>query len=206
MAELCDVATLTLRVGATPKALGLLGQSLTGADQRGRLLACWYCDIGALNQVLIIRGFGGEGELVKEREAQAKSGNPLGVAELAATMAMDAYLPFEFVPPMQPGKFGPVYEVRTYLLKPGGLADTIASWRKALPGRLKLSPVSTVMHTIGGAMPRFMHIWPYPDLATRGRIRSEAVKTGVWPPPGGAERLLTQQSDIYLPAAFSPMQ
>ena len=206
MADLYDVAIVTARIGATPKALGILDETLKGPNARGKLLGCWYSDIGALNQILFIRGFGGEGELARERATLAKSDNPFGVADLSTAMTMDTYMPFDFVAPVPQGKLGPVYEVRTYLARPGGLAGTIESWRKALPARLKMSPLAACMHTIGGAMPRFMHIWPYPDLAARHKIRADSVKAGIWPPPGGAERLLIQQSDIYFPAAFSPLQ
>lgn len=206
MAGLYDVTVVTTRIAATPKALGILAETLKGPNAHGKLLGCWYCDIGALNRILFIRGFGGEGELVKERAALSKSDNPFGVAELSTTMTMDTYMPFDFVAPIPQGQLGPVYEVRTYLVKPGGLAGTLDSWRKALPARLKMSPLVTAMHTIGGAVPRFMHIWPYPDLAARQKIRADAVKAGVWPPPGGAERLVNQFSDIYFPAAFSPLQ
>jgi hypothetical protein len=40
----------------------------------------------------------------------------------------------------------------------------------------------------------------------REAVRAKARQTGVWPPGGGAGRLLTQANKIMLPAAFSPMQ
>jgi hypothetical protein len=62
------------------------------------------------------------------------------------------------------------------------------------------------MYSLGGGMPRFMHIWPYTSLDARQRIRGEAVTIGVWPPPGGPDHLLAQQADIYLAAPFSPIR
>jgi hypothetical protein len=55
---------------------------------------------------------------------------------------------------------------------------------------------------------RFVHIWPYPDLNERARVRGEAVKTGIWPPSsgGGPSLLVSQRTDIFLPAAFSPIR
>ena len=52
---------------------------------------------------------------------------------------------------------------------------------------------------------RFMHIWPYKSFDERARLREKAIADGLWPPPGGPGYLLSQQVDIYLPAAFSPM-
>ena len=96
--------------------------------------------------------------------------------------------------------------MRTYLLKPGGLAGTMEAWNKSVPERMKLSRVAAAMYSITGATPRFLHIWPYASLDERQRIRKEAVEKKIWPPPGGPDRLLAQQTDIYLPASFSPLR
>ncbi len=206
MAEVFDVTIVTLRCGANPAALKRLSETLAAPGLRGKLLACWYSDIGALNQVMIIRGFAGEAALNEERKSLALSADPFGLGDMTLALASDSYTPFDFVPPPQPGKAGPVFEVRTYRGKPGGLAGTIEAWRKFLPGRIKLSPILACMYTLGGGTPRFMHVWPYPDLNTRNKIRADAVKAGVWPPSGGAVHLQTQQSDIYYAAPFSPIQ
>ena len=99
-----------------------------------------------------------------------------------------------------------IYEVRTYTLKPDGLAPTIELWRKAVPGRATVSPLLAAMTSVTGAVTRFMHIWPYKSPDERMRLRDKAVANGVWPPPGGPGHLAAQQADIYLPASFSPMR
>ena len=110
------------------------------------------------------------------------------------------------MPPLRPGAHGPCYEVRSYVLKPDGLAPTIELWRKSVPGRVSVSPVLAAMVAVTGAAIRFMHIWPYKSCDERARLREKAVTDGVWPPPGGPGHLVSQQADIYLPAAFSPMR
>jgi hypothetical protein len=62
------------------------------------------------------------------------------------------------------------------------------------------------MHSITGTVTRFMHIWPYPGLEERARLRAKAIADKVWPPPGGPDHFTAMQSDIYLPADFSPMR
>jgi hypothetical protein len=62
------------------------------------------------------------------------------------------------------------------------------------------------MTSVTGPVSRFLHIWPYRSLDERVRLRAKAVADGVWPPPGGPGQLTAQQSDIYLPAAFSPLR
>jgi hypothetical protein len=38
------------------------------------------------------------------------------------------------------------------------LAPTIAAWRKAVPGRMKILPVLAAMPSVTGAVTRFMHV------------------------------------------------
>ncbi len=203
MAQLYDVTVIGVRPGTHPQALEILGRSLTG-DRT--LLGCWFSDIGNVNQILIIRNATEAAAALDNRFAAQNNANPLGIGEYIATMTMDTYLSFDFIPPMQAGQFGPCYEVRNYVLKPGGLPPTVEAWRKSVPGRVKISPLLAVMTSVSGAVTRLMHIWPYKSFEERARLREKAIADGVWPPPGGPGHLLSQQVDIYLPAAFSPMK
>ena len=202
MAQLYDVTILTVRPGTHPRALEVLGNS-PGNDPN--LLACWYSDIGAVNQILLIHNVVATAASIDDRIAALQSPNPFGLAEYIVAMAMDTYVSFDFIPPLRPGEFGPCYEARSYVLKPDGLAPTIAAWRKAVPGRMKISPVLAAMTSVTGAVPRFLHVWPYKSFDERARLRAKAAADGVWPPPGGPGHLVSQQVDIYLPAPFSPM-
>lgn len=203
MPEHYDVTIVTVRPGTHPQALAILGKTL--ADDPA-LLACWYSDIGAVNQILLIRQAGDIGPALNARLALLQSRNPLGIGEFITAAAMDIFVAFDFISPLRAGVFGPCYEVRTYLLRPDGLAPTVELWRKAVPGRSTVSPVLAAMTSVTGAVTRFMHIWPYKSFDERARLRDKAVADGVWPPPGGPGYLLSQQVDIYLPAGFSPMK
>ena len=203
MAEQYDVTIIAVRPGTHPQALASLGKTLAGDPA---LLACWYSDIGAVNQIMLMHKGGDAGAVLGNRLAALASQNPFGIGEFITAMALDTYVPFDFMPVLQPGTFGPCYEVRNYVLKPGGLAPTIELWRKAVPGRLKVSPILAAMTAVTGAATRFLHIWPYRSFDERARLRDKAIADGVWPPPGGPGHLLSQQVDIYLPAAFSPMK
>jgi hypothetical protein len=203
LAEAYDVTIVSVRPGTHPQALAVLGKSL--ADDRN-LLACWYSDIGAVNQILIIRKAADAAATLDARYAALNTPNPLGISEYIVAMAMDTYVSFDFIAPLRPGEFGPCYEVRSYVLKPDGLAPTIEAWRKSVPGRMKISPVLAAMTSVTGAVPRFLHVWPYKSFDERARLRAKAAADGVWPPPGGPGHLVSQQVDIYLPAPFSPMK
>ncbi len=203
MAEQYDVTVIAVRPGTHPQALAVLGKTLPGD---AALLACWYSDIGAVNRILLIRKIADAAANLAARFAALEDANPFGIAEFVTAMAMDTYVSFDFIAPLRPGVFGPCYEVRTYELKPGGLAPTVAAWRKAVPGRMTISPVLAAMSSVTGAVTRLLHIWPYKSFDERARLRDKAVADGVWPPPGGPGHLVSQQVDIYLPAPFSPMK
>ena len=199
-----DVTIITVRPGKHPEALARLKETLLSSAS-GELLACWYSDIGALNQILLIRTAPDTMRIHADRERILRTENPFGIAEYIVGMSVDTYVSFPFVQPMTAGKCGPVFEVRTYVLKPDGLPATIELWRKSVPGRASLSPLLAAMHSITGTVTRFMHIWPYADLNERARLRAKAVADKLWPPPSGPDHLAIMQSDIYFPADFSPI-
>src|ERR1700687_869107 len=138
LAQLYDVTILTVRPGTHPRALEVLGG---GPGDDPDLLACWYSDIGAVNQILLIGNGADTAASIDSRFCALNSPNPFVLGEYIAAMAMDTYVTFDFIAPLRPGEFGPCYEVRTYVLKPDGVAPTIEAWRKAGPGRMKISPV-----------------------------------------------------------------
>jgi NIPSNAP len=203
VAEHYDVTIVTVRPGAHPQALAILGKTLANDAS---LLACWYCEIGALNRILVIRKADDAAAAIESRFAALTAHSLFGIGEFITDLLLDTYVSFDFVAPLRPGEFGPCYEVRSYVLKPDGLAPTMAPWRKAIPGRARISPLLAAMVAVTGTAIRFMHIWPYKTFDERARLRDKAVAEGVWPPPGGPSHLLSQQADVYLPASFSPMR
>jgi len=203
LAENYDVTIATVRPGTQPRALAALEKTLAGDSD---LLACWYSDIGALNRILIIRKGTDSAAAIESRFAVLRAQSPFGIGEFITELSLDTYVPFDFMPPLRPGAFGPCYEVRSYVLKPDGLTPTVELWRKSVPGRTRVSPVLAAMVAVTGAAIRFLHVWPYNSFDERARLREKAVANGVWPPPGGPGHLISQQADIYLPAVFSPLR
>jgi hypothetical protein len=201
-----DVTIITVKPNTHSKALPPLEQWLKANPRRGEFLACLASDIGDVNQILLLHHYANEADLAADRDAVARDANPFGCLELTERRSTNTFQQFPFLAPLKPGNYGPIFEVRTYLLKPTGLPPTIAAWEKAAPARQKLSPILAAMYSVTGEVTRFMHIWPYPDLVTRANIRKTAIDTAVWPPPGGPDQLLRMHTDIYLPAAFSPIR
>ncbi len=96
-----------------------------------------------------------------------------------------------------------IIEMRTYTLQPGTVATFEERFAEALPVRAKVSPLAAFWHTEVGPLNRVIHVWPYENLEERTRLRAEATKLQGWP-PNTREFVVEQQSDIYLPALFSP--
>jgi NIPSNAP len=201
-----DVTIITVKPNTHMKALPGVEQWLKANPRKGEFIGCLTSEIGCLNRILLLHHYTSDADLAADRDAVAKDANPYGCVELTDGRSTDTFTQFPFLPPIKPGQYGPIFEVRTYLLKPTGLPPTIAAWTKQAPERMKLSPILAAMYSTTGEVTRFLHIWPYPDLATRAATRKTAIETGVWPPPGGPDHLLTMHTDIYLPAAFSPMR
>ncbi|VWX61757.1 conserved hypothetical protein [Burkholderiales bacterium 8X] len=201
-----ELATITVRLGTAAQAAPRVGEYAGAPEAKGRLLGCWLSDIGELNRLYVLRGFEDEAELQAERQRGLLSGDPFGCAEFAVRFETQGYASFPWLPPVETGRFGPFFEIRTYELKPGGLAPTLEAWQAALPARHAMSPCLIAMYTLDGA-PRITSIWPTATLEQRSKARSESVQQGIWPPKGGPAWLTTQmQSTICLPTAISPLQ
>ncbi len=200
-----DVTLISVRPATPSKALARLAETAPAAP--GKLLACWQSEIGTLNQIMLIREHASADDAAKYRQSVMESEDPYGIGEWTNSSESDTFAVLPFLPALKPGSYGPFFEVRTYLLKPGKAASTIKRWEDALPARLERSPILTCMNSVSGRMTRFLHIWPYPSLDKRHQVRQGAVKDGIWPPKGGGDATLwDQRSDIYVPAAFSPIK
>jgi hypothetical protein len=200
-----ELTTLTIKIGSVQAVTAGIDAFTKEPAAKGRLLGCWMSDIGDLNKVFVLRAFDDANALATERARVMNTANPFNCGDAITALEVDAYAPFPWLPPVATGNLGPVYEIRSYKLKHGGLPATMAMWEQALPARSKLSNVLIAMYTLDGPA-RFTHIWPYPSLDTRASIRSSAISQGVWPPKGGPEWLSEMRSTIALPLACSPLK
>ena len=95
-----------------------------------------------------------------------------------------------------------IYEVRTYTLKPGSVPTFEENFAKALPHRLKYSPLAAFWHTEVGPLNQVIHVWPYESLDERTRIRAEAATDPNWPPANDPDMYVNMESEIFIPAPF----
>lgn len=94
-----------------------------------------------------------------------------------------------------------IVEFRTYRLKPGSVAEATKRFGEGLANRTKVSPLGAFFYTEVGPLNRIIHVWPYEDFAQRTQVRSQKIEG--WP-PNIREFVEEQQSEIFIPAPFSP--
>jgi NIPSNAP len=205
-----ELATMTLPFGTATHAATQVQAFSTAPEAQGELLGCWFTDIGLLNQMIVLRGFTSLEQLQAERERTQQSASPFGCGEIFQSLEQHSHKGFPWMKPVRPsgesGIRGPVYEIRTYGIKPGGVQATIDLWEQYVPPREKLSPCVVAMVALDGPL-RFTNIWAYESLNARSQVRADAVAQGIWPPKGGPAHLTTHMvSTIGLPTAVSPLQ
>lgn len=205
-----ELATLTIHMGTTAAAAENVQAFCQEPNAQGELLGCWFSDIGTLNQLIVLRGFDSLQALQAERERTQQSASPFGCAAMLVKLEQHSYKGFPWMKPVRPssetGITGPVYEIRTYGIKAGGLQPTIDLWQEYVPLREKISPCTIAMVALDGPL-RFTNIWPYPTLDARSKARADAVAQGIWPPKGGPANLTTDMtSTIAMPTAVSPLK
>src|SRR5438067_5073140 len=77
-----------------------------------------------------------------------------------------------------------IYEIRTYNLKPGCVAEYEKRFADGIEVRSKYSALYGFWHTDIGPLNQVVHIWSYESLQQRADIRATASRdpSGVWPP------------------------
>ena len=200
-----EVRTYDLKPGTVAQFEENFGKALPAREKYSKLAAFWHTDIGPLNQVIHVWGY----ESLEEREhvraeASKADGWPPPSDGVILNMNSEIWTPAPFMRPMGGDQaLGNIYEMRIYTYEPGSIPEVIRKWSEALPYREEFSPLAAGMYTELGGLNRWMHVWPYKDLADRARVREEASKSPHW--PSGAPGRVRQENKIMIPASFSPM-
>ena len=96
-----------------------------------------------------------------------------------------------------------IYEVRTYSLRTGAVAEFEDRFAKRKPLREKHSKLGGLWHTEFGPLNQAIHVYPYDDLQHRTKVRtamaSDAARNAM---PGGQDLLAAQEAEIVTPAPF----
>ena len=201
-----EFRTYTLHPRTLPEFIKRWTDALEPRLKLSPLAAFWYTEIGPLNQVVHVWPYENALERSRIRAEAVKLGIwPPKTAEFITDMRSDIFEPLPFSPPLQPASVGPFFEMRSYVLKPGGTPKMAERWKEYLPARVKLSPLVGVFASDIGGLNQWMHIWAYKSLDERMEVRRKASSAGIWPPPGDSP-VVTQASKIMLAAPFSPIK
>jgi hypothetical protein len=96
-----------------------------------------------------------------------------------------------------------IYEVRTYTLRPGTLAEFEERYAKRLPLREKHSKLGAFWHTEVGPLNQVIHVYPYDDLQHRTTVRAALAQDAARAQlPGGQDLIVAQEAEIMIPAPF----
>ena len=209
-----EVRTYDLKPHSVPEVEKRFGEAYEYRKKISPLAAFWHTEIGPLNQIIHVWPYKDMAERERIRTEAAASGNwPPKIGEFVLNMRTEIFIPFSFSPEIKPGKMGPIFEMRTYTHAPGELGRVTKTWEKALPARVKISPLVAMWYAECGSVNRFVHIWSYPTLEARNEMRNKALAEGVWPPSLVAKKeglpevtLVAQENKIVMPSAFSPLQ
>lgn len=209
-----EVRTYDIKPKSLAEVEKRFGEAYEQRKKLSPLAAFWHTEIGPLNQIIHVWPYKDLVERDKIRTAAVQAGNwPPKIGEFLVNMRSEIFIPFEVSPELKPGKMGPYFEMRTYTHAPGELPKIMNVWNKAIPARVKFSPLVAVWYAELGGISRFTHIWSYPSLDARNEARDKAVAAGVWPPSAVAKKegmpdavLTAQENKILMPSAFSPLQ
>lgn len=202
-----EVRTYQIAPGSLAEVEKRFGEAYEQRKKYSQITGFLHTELGALNEIVHIWKYRDLAERDSIRAEAAKAGHwPPKISEFIRTMRSEIVVPFPFVPAMPAGPVGPYFELRYYTLRSGKLPELRSAWESHIAERAKMSPVVLAGPVEFGVANAFLHIWAYKSLDQRMAIRAEAAKKGVWPPPGSAERLFTQETKILMPASWSPLQ
>ncbi len=204
---LFEVRTYRLKPRSQPEVIKNFAKGYESRKNYSPLSAFFYTDIGPLNQIIHIWPYEDmAARAAIRKEASADPNWPPHLGDGLVEQLAEIFVPFPFTPDFDKSKTGPVFEWRSYTIKPHSVGGIIERWGTALEEREKLSPLLMAMHTDLGPLNKFVHIWPYENLEHRREVREEAAAKGIWPPKGGGDELVFQDNKIVHPTPFSPQQ
>ncbi len=193
-----------------PRTQGQYESILTKSLAAGRLeesslFGYWYSEFGPLNQMLHVWPYENLQERTEIREKVVDLDLwPPATADLLTGQNTEIYYPAPFNDESITGAQGPYYELRIYTYASGDTPKVIDAWSKAIDERRKHSPFIGAWYTELGDLNKWAHMWAYPSLEERGRVRADMIERKIWPAPGGPAPLV-QANKLYMPFPFSPL-
>ena len=202
-----EMRTYLMKPGSLPEVEKRFGAGLPARAKLSRFGGFWRSEVGTLNQIIHVWPYKDLNERDAIRAKAIETGVwPVKIQEYILEMESKILHAAPFSPHFEPGQHGGIYEFRTYTYGPGSIPKVMDSWAGAIKKRTALSPLIFAGYSDIGALNQWVHVWAYKNMGERERIRGEAVKAGIWPPPRHESVvLLKQESTLAIPAAGSPL-
>ena len=201
-----EMRTYMMKPGTVPAFEERFGEAMPNRQKYSRLGALWHTEFGPLNQVIHVWPYEDLAERARVRAAAVQEPDwPPRAQELIVSQEAEILLPAPFMRPMEPREMGSIYEMRIYAYLPGTMPEVLKRWGELIEGRERFSPLAACWYTDVGTLNKFIHVWPYRDMAEREKVREEARLDGHWP-PATREFLVRQENKLLVPAAFSPLK
>ncbi len=202
-----EVRTYNLTPGSVPTFEENFAIALPHRQKYSELAAFWHTEFGLLNQVIHVWPYENLEDRTRIRDEARKDPNwpPKNDPNMFVSMESEIFIPAPFMRPLGGNQaLGNLYEMRTYTYQNEAMGQVLKSWEAAVPHREEYSPLAAAMYTEFGDLNKWVHIWPYKDMAERTKVRTESRKNPNWPPPT-IELILREENKLLIPASFSPM-
>jgi len=206
-----EIRTYTVKLGAIESVLEKFGDGYDTRKEIHPLAAFWYTEIGPLNQIIQLWPW----QDMAHREAVRKEVNqlstwPPGLGDAVTHQNVEIFNAMPFADELQPGKPGPLYEMRTDQYPPGRVRELRGGWEKIMGGLGKDLPIQAILHTDMGALNKVVHIWAFDSLRARSDLLAGDDAAKIWSTQmlqnaGGVVPDM-QFSKVMRPSTFSPMQ
>jgi len=170
------------------------------------LVGYFYTEVGRLNLVLNIWQYDRVAHRDEMRATAVAGGNwPPKTMDLIEHQYSEIFVPAPFLPPLDiERKIGPIFELRSYTLEPGGAPAWAKAWGPKIEKRMGLSQPVGIWTSELGQLNRWLHMWSYESWEHRTEARKKFAEIG-WPPSSGS-RAIDQENMIYNAMPFSTVQ
>ncbi|XP_046387071.1 protein NipSnap [Ischnura elegans] len=177
------------------------------------LVASWTVHVGDQDQTLHLWKYTGgfaavdsaRKQLLQDKEfmsLQKERGSFLRSRHLQYLLA------FSYWPPVEPRQGSNLYEIRSYILKPGTMIEWGNNWARAINYRRNNDEAFAGFFSQIGRLYNVHHIWCYGDLQVRKETRESAWRMPGWDECVAYTVPLIREMDsrILHPTIFSPSQ
>jgi NIPSNAP len=205
-----ELRTYTFHPGKIPAWLELVPRILSLRADADKCRGYWTAEFGQLNQGWHLWGYDSLDQRAQLRAEMPKN-ERLAKELLPAVRSLLQRQDTRFLNPvidLKPPASGGIYEIRIYRAQPGMAGAWTQLIKSYLPAREKYSPIVGLWTGEAPQPNEVLHMWNYPDLNTRAKVRAEFQRDPEWQAfvAANTPKLLEMQSVLLMPTPFSALR